>query len=293
MKTVYLALLVGFLMILVPTFVGVSWGWTVLPGIAAGVAVFVVINRKYGKLVEAILQEATQELQAAQGMIARAQAQNNPQAMKVAQKAMEKKSEQAVEKLKGALVHTEWQLGAKTSLNAQIGMVIFSHNIAYVLQGQKGQREAKAKLAEAITYLDRSLVRGWRANLLQGLWHAWLRLAISHYHVSRDFTKVYEVMNQIVAVAKKEGFAWSVYAWFCIQNKDKDRAIEVLADGVKESTDPNLKANLELLRNGKSLKMGEYGGMWWNLGLELPKQMTQRAQTMPHPRSKAGRRGRR
>lgn len=290
MKTVYLALVAGILAMILPTFAGISWGWTILPGIMVGVAVFVVVNRKYGKLVEAILQDATRELQTAQAMVTRAQSQQNAQAMKVAQKTMEKKSAQAVEKLKSALVHTEWQLGAKTSLNAQIGMVIFSHNIAFVLQGQK---DKKAKLAEATTYLEKSLVRGWRANLLQGLWHAWLRLAICHYHVSRDFTKIYDVMDQIVLVAKKEGFAWSIYAWFCMQNKDKDRAMEVLANGVKESTDPHLKANLEALRNGKALKMGEYGGQWWNLGIELPKHLTGRAQSMPHPRTKAGRRGRR
>lgn len=290
MKTIYLALIVGILTIILPTFAGIGWGWTVLPGFAAGIAVFVVINRKYGKIVEGILQEATSELQSAQEMIARAQAQNNPQAMKIAQKTMEVKTEQAVEKLKGALVHTEWQLGAQTSLNAQIGMVIFSHNIAYVLQGQKGSKE---KLAKAIEYLEKSLIKGWRANLLQGLWHAWLRLAISYYHVSRDFTQIYAVMDQITMVAKKEGFAWSIYAWFCVQNKDKDRAIEVLANGVKESTDPHLKGNLEALRNGKSLKMGEYGGQWWNLGLELPKHLTARTQSMPHPRTKAGRHGRR
>ena len=100
MKTVYLALVAGILAMILPTFAGISWGWTILPGIMVGVAVFVVVNRKYGKLVEAILQDATRELQTAQAMVTRAQSQQNAQAMKVAQKTMEKKSAQAVEKLK-------------------------------------------------------------------------------------------------------------------------------------------------------------------------------------------------
>ena len=44
MKTVYLAIIVGFLTIILPTFAGVSWGWTVLPGLALGTLTFVLIN---------------------------------------------------------------------------------------------------------------------------------------------------------------------------------------------------------------------------------------------------------
>jgi hypothetical protein len=286
MKTVYLALLVGILTIILPTFAGVSWGWTVLPGLAAGMITFVMINRKYGKIVEGILQDANRDLQTAQDMMQRAQNNSNARAMKVAQKSMEKKSNQAIEKLKQGLAYTDWQVGSHSSLNAQIGMVIFSHNIFQALQGQKN------KLASAIPYLEESMVKGWRANLLQGLWHAWIRLAVCYYRASKDFDKIDQVMNQIVSVAKKEGFTWSVYSWFCVQNKDLDRAIEILVRGSKESSDPHLKANLEALQNGKSLKMGEYGNQWWGLGLELPKHMSAR-QSMGHPRMRSNRRSRR
>ena len=287
MKTVYLALLVGILTIILPTFMGISWGWTVLPGLAAGIITFVTINRKYGKIVEGILQEANRDLQTAQEMVQRAQNNANARAMKVAQKAMEKKTEQAVEKLKQGLAYTEWQVGSHSSLNAQIGMVIFSHNIFQAMQGQKN------KLASAIPYLEKSMVKGWRATLLQGLWHAWIRLAVCYYRSSKNFDKINPVMDQIVAVAKKEGFVWSVYAWFCVQNKDLDRAVELLVQGAKESTDPHLKANLEALQNGKSLKMGEYGNQWWGLGLEVPKHMNARSQQMGHPRMRSSRRARR
>ena len=287
MKTVYLALLVGVLTIILPTFMGISWGWTVLPGLALGVITFVVINRRYGKIVEGILQEANRELQTAQEMMQRAQSGSNARAMKVAQQAMEKKSDQAIDKLKRGLEYTEWQLGSHSSLNAQIGMVIFSHNIFQNMQGQKN------KLAHAIPYLEASMVKGWRATLLQGLWHAWIRLAVCYYRDSKDFDRINPVMDQIVTVAKKEGFVWSVYAWFCVQNKNLDRAVELLAQGVKESSDPHLKANLEALQNGKTLKMGEYGNQWWGLGLEVPKHMASRNQQMGHPRMRSNRRARR
>ena len=287
MKTVYLALVVGFFTIILPTLVGVSWGWTVLPGLALGTLTFVMINRKYGKIIESILHEANRDLQTAQEMMQRAQNNSNARAMKVAQQAMEKKSDQAIEKLKQGLAYTEWQVGSHSSLNAQIGMVIFSHNIFQALQGQKN------KLANAIPYLEKSMAKGWRATLLQGLWHAWIRLAVCHYRTSKDFDKINPIKEQIVTVAKKEGFTWSVYSWFCVQNKDLDRAVELLARGVKESTDPHLKANLDALQNGKPLKMGEYGNQWWGLGLELPKHMATRGQSMGHPRMRSNRRARR
>lgn len=287
MKTVYLALLITLAIIIIPTFLGISWAWTVLPGLAAGTITFVIINRKYGKIVEGILQAANQEIQAAQMIMQRASQNANPMGQKAAQQAMEKKSALAVEKLKEGFEYSDWQLGSATSLNAQIGMLIFSNNIFLAAQGQKN------KLKEAIPFLEAALVQGWRATLLQGLWHAWLRLAICYFKTSKGMKKVKEIMESIVQVVKKEGFAWSVYAWFLVHNKEIDQAIEVLIRGSKESTDPIVKSNLNALQNGKPFKMTEYGQMWWGLGLELPKHMTAKPQSMGHPRMKGNRYGRR
>jgi hypothetical protein len=287
MKTVYLALLITLATIIIPTFLSISWAWTVLPGLAAGTITFVIINRKYGKIVEGILQAANQEIQAAQMIMQRASQNANPMGQKAAQQAMEKKSALAVEKLKEGFEYSDWQLGSATSLNAQIGMLIFSNNIFLAAQGQKN------KLKEAIPYLEAALVQGWRATLLQGLWPAWLRLAICYFKTSKGMNKVKEIMESIVQVVKKEGFAWSVYAWFLVHNKEIDQAIEVLVRGSKESTDPIVKSNLNALQNGKPLKMTEYGQMWWGLGLELPKHMTAKPQSMGHPRMKGNRYGRR
>jgi hypothetical protein len=287
MKTVYLALMATLISIIFPTFFGVSSAWTILPGLAIGVATFVIINRKYGKLVDAILQEANKEVQSAQAIMQRASQNANPSSQRAAQQAMEKKSAFAVDKLKEGFQYSDWQVGSKTSLNAQIGMLIFSNNIFLAAQGQKN------KLKDAIPYLEASLVRGWRANILRGLWHAWLRLAVCYFKTSKGIESIKEVMETIVLVAKKEGFAWSVYAWFLVQSKKLDQAIEVLARGAKESSDPVLKTNLQALQNGKPLKMAEYGQVWWGLGLELPKHLSSKGQGMGHPRMKGNRYSRR
>ena len=287
MKTVYLALLVTFLTIFIPTFLDVSAVWTVLPGLALGVATYVYINRKYGKLVNAILEEANREVQAAQMIMQRAGQAQNAAAQRAAQQAMEKKSALAVEKLKEGFQYSDWQLGSQTSLSAQIGMLIFSNNIFLAAQGQKN------KLKDAIPYLESSLVTGWRANLLQGLWHAWLRLAVCYFKTNKGIDAIKEVMENIVTVVKKEGLVWSVYAWFLVQNKQTDQAIEVLVRGATSCPDPVLKANLQALQNGKALKMTDYGQVWWGLGLELPKHLTAKQQSMGHPRMKGNRYSRR
>lgn len=287
MRTLYLSLLSGILSIILPLFLDYKLIWTFIPGVLTGVLVFVYLNRKYGKKIEQLLNEANQELQSAQEMAQRANAQANPVAMKAAQQLMEKKTEHAVEILKRGLEYSDWQLGSRASLNAQIGMVIFSNNIFQAAQGQKN------KLGDAIPYLEESLVKGMWANLLKALWHAWLRLAVCHFRVTQDFASVTRVMEQVCSAARTEGFVWSVYGWFYMQKKQRTEAIEVLARGLEESKDPQLKANLEALQNGKSLKMGDYGNLWWSLGLELPKHMMARAQSMGHPRMKTGSRARR
>ena len=260
--------------------------WTVLPGLALGVITFIIVNQ-YGKLVNAILEEANREVQSAQVIMQRASQAKNVAAQRAAQQAMEKKGAIAVEKLKEGFEYSDWQIGSKTSLNAQIGMLIFSNNIFLAAQGQKN------KLKEAIPYLENSMLTGWRANLLQGLWHAWLRLAVCYFKSNKGMEAVTKVMETIVAVVKKEGFVWSVYAWFLLQGKETDQAIEVLVRGSTSSSDPILKSNLQALQNGKSIKMVDYGDAWWGLGLELPKHLTAKQQSMGHPRMKGNRYARR
>ena len=289
MKTLYLSISVLIITFVLPVMFGVGWGWMVFPSIAFGITTFVLVNRHFGKKIEGILTVANRDLQLAQEMVQRAQSNANPQAMKRAQQAMGQKSDAAVEMLKSALQYSEWQAGSHSSINAQIGMVIFSNEIFQAMQNKPN------KLAEAIPYLDASLVKGARANFMQGLWHAWLRLAVCEHRINKDFSRIKEIMETILAVAKKESFAWATYAWFCSHYKERDQAIEVLARGVEASSDSKLKDLLQAVQNNKALKLGEYGNQWWGLGLEMSKQMksAQKGGSMGHPRMRSTRRGRR
>ena len=73
--------------------------------------------------------------------------------------------------------------------------------------------QPKGKLNEVTPYLEKAFVRGPQARLLQGMWPAWLRLAVCYFKEQKT-EQVFEVMRHIETVAPKEGLAWSVHAWF-------------------------------------------------------------------------------
>jgi len=277
MYSLYTSIGSAILSIIILNLLGLSILAAILPGLLLAVICFTILNRRFAKQVEALVQRANGELQSAQNF---AQRTNGG---KQAQLAMEQKTKHAIQILKKGFEFEKWQIGASLNLNAQIGMILFSQNAIQ----QKGQ---KNQLEKAIPYLEKTIVKGTRGKLLQGLWHAWLRLAVCYFKVQKDIDKAIEVMEIVVKVAGKEGFAWSVYGWFYHKTNQLEKAVEVLARGVKESEDPLLKENLSALQNGKKPKMTAYGNHWWSLGLEKPKHLNPNAaQQMGHPRMKANR----
>jgi tetratricopeptide (TPR) repeat protein len=278
MYSIYVASAVTIIISFLFHLLGLSWVWIWMLGVIIAFASFSLINRRFAKQVEGVIQKANMELQSAQNL-----AQRGATGGKVSQIAMDKKTKNAIHILKQGFQYEKWQVGAATSLNAQIGMILFSQNIFQ----QKGQ---KGKLGEAIPYLEATLMKGLRAKLMQSIWHAWLRLAVCYFLVKKDKDRALEVMETVVGVVPKEGLAWSVYAWFYFKTNQNPKAIEVLVRGGKESADPQIKENLNLLQNGKKMKMSAYGNSWWGLGLEKAKHLTgQGQQQMGHPRMKGGR----
>ena len=273
MYSLFVALFTGFVFIFLPPLVGLfGFSWSILPGIGIGVTVFVILNRKFAKKVEALVQKANLEVQAAQNLGQRGSAAKGTKLM------IEKKIEHAVEILKQGFEYEKWQVGASVSLNAQIGMILFSQYI-FTQKGKKG------RVGEAIPYLENSMVSGAPAKLVQGLWHSWVRLAVCYFMIEQNFDKAVDTMEKIVKAASKEGFIWALYAWFYVKTNKNDQAIDILVRGLeKTSSDQKLTELLDALRNGKGLKMGAvYGNHWWSLGLEKPKHLNPNAQ-MGHPR---------
>jgi tetratricopeptide (TPR) repeat protein len=261
MRNIYYSLAVAIIVMFLPTFLGISFVWTFLPGLIAGVATFWFTSKYFSKKIEALMQQAAQEVQGLQPL----QIQASQGRLSIEQYRMiaENKINQAVEHFKSALTFSKWQYGLDISINSQIGMLIYSFQASLPKNGD---------IMKAFEYLEKSLVKGAQAKIFAQLWHSWLRLAICYFKIKQDLKKTEEIMEIVVDNNPKEGFAWNMYAWFFWKAKKQEEALVVLAKGVAQSTDPILKKNWNAVQNNLPMDMTEYGESWYALGLEKPKQ---------------------
>lgn len=292
MYTIYLSLAVAFVVAVLPALFGVSVAWTVLPGLIAGVATFVWVNRRMAKRVEAVTRAADAEINALQQAASRQP--TTPQQVKQMQAAASARIDAAVSILQQGFLFQKWQLGVTTMLNARIGMLLFTR------WAQLGTGSA----TDAVPYLRRSVVRGRKASLLSALWPAWAMLAVCELKGNEDLDAAAKVLEDAVVVARKEGLLWSLYGWILAEAGRIDEAIDVLARAKSAtSDDERVVSNLVALQNKKKMSMKEYGEQWFQFGLEKPKGTASLAQQrlmqqqtpqprMGHPRAK-GRGGRR
>lgn len=268
MYTIFLALGVTLLTILLPLPFGLGPVWTTLPGIILGVLSFVWVNRRVARRVESVVQAADAELAGLQQLAQRP----GPGT----QAAMARRFDNAVELLKRGFIFAKWQVGVTTMLNARIGMLLF---MRWMVLGQGG-------LSEAIPYLERSRIKGKKARLLAAMWPAWAMLAVCYYKGRKDLSAARAVLEDAVGVAGKESVLWGLYAWILWSEDQLDDAIAVLARGKAAlPDDPRITENLTALQNRKPMKMRAYGEQWYQFGLEKPKMAGVQPQ-MPHPRMK-------
>ena len=152
------------------------------------------------------------------------------------------KFDAAIKKLEGGLSLAKWQFLIKKQIYAQLGII-------YYLKRDNDQ---------AKYYLQKGTLRNWVAATM---------LATIHFK-SKDSDKMKKIMEKAIKYSKKEGFLYSLYAYYLTQLNEKNRAIEVLTRGSKKAVlDEKLQANLEALRNGKKIKMQNYGPLWMQLNI--------------------------
>lgn len=281
MYSLYSALVAMLLSILLPSLLGVSALWTVLPSVVVGVVVFLFIRRHFKAKVDALMNEAMKEMGEIQALAQR------PQRGQAVMIAIDKKRARAVELMKATLAFERWQIGLALQVNAQVGMILFS-------QYSFLPKNEKKKLNEVVPYLENTLVTGLVAKLFQGMWYSWVCLVACYVHLNKPIERSIEVLEGAVKVAEKEGFLWAFYGWVLYNAGKKDEALDVLARGVQASPDPILKAQLNAVQNNKAPKLNDYGQTWYGLGIELPKgvaaMMKQQQMGSPHARASRGRR---
>lgn len=161
--------------------------------------------------------------------------------------------DKAIKTLQEGYRFSKWQIYVKSNIDAQIGTMLY----------------LKRDFNEAFDYLQKGFVRHWVAMGMLGIC----------YMKRNKPAKMIETFDKATTANKKEPMLWNLYA-FCLDHVgEKQKAIAAMEKGLqKTKDDPQLKANLELLKEGKKMRMLDYGDIWYQFHLEkqgtLVKQQT-------------------
>lgn len=151
--------------------------------------------------------------------------------------------EKGVRELKGALGYGKWQIYVTGQVNATIGMVYY----------------LKRDFSNAFPYLEKGFFKNWMA---MGM------LAVSYMKRNRR-DKMKDSFEKAVVASPKESLLWALYAYCLADGGDVEKAKEILQRGLKKLPgDEKLQQNLQLLGDGKKMKMKEYGDLWLQFHLE-------------------------
>ena len=153
--------------------------------------------------------------------------------------------EKAIEVMKEGYRFAPKQFLVKGSIDGQIGVVQYL---------RKKHEEAEPLLASASMqhYIAKAML-----GILQ-----WKR---------GEKKKAKETFALALKTGKKESLLYAVYAYVLVEMGERDRAIEVLNQGLGICKgDERLVTNRNLLQNGKALKMKVYGEQWYQFLLERP-----------------------
>ena len=178
--------------------------------------------------------------------------------MDVVQKDLQaNRPEKAIKVLESALVYTPWQFYLKGQIRSQIGMIHF----------------LRRDFSTAFEFLKEGFIRNWPA---MGM------LAVTYMKKSKS-TLMIDTFEKAVAANKKEPMLWNLYAYCLEETGQHSKAVEVMEKGLKKSgANDILKTNLALLREGKKMKMMEWGELWYQFHLEktgnLVKEQTRAVQ---------------
>jgi predicted Zn-dependent protease len=156
------------------------------------------------------------------------------------------KFDQALKKLEEGLPLARWQFLIKKQIYAQMGIIYY----------------LKKNNEKATYYLQKGTLRNFiAASMLATI-----------YFKNKDYNNMKKLFNKAIKYSKKEGFLYSLYANYLTQINEKDKALEILIKGSKKAVlDEKLRSNLDALRNGKKIKMQNYGPLWMQLNIgKLP-----------------------
>lgn len=221
-----------------------GFGESIVPGAIVLIAAYFVLARRTFKQVERVFTQSSQALQA-----------------------MPPRFDLAVQTLQTAYRFSSQQIGVRTQVDAQIGVLYF----------------LQQNFNDALPYLQRSV--GFSH------WMAAAMLAVVHYK-KKNHDDMKQVLDVVTKRGKKQSLAWSLRAYLLSQIGEREEAQRILGEGLKHTgDDARLKDALLALQNGKKIKMRAYREQWYQLHLERPPADYQQ-QAIPMRVSRQARRGR-
>jgi tetratricopeptide (TPR) repeat protein len=151
--------------------------------------------------------------------------------------------EKAIRELQSAFRYGKWQFYVTGQVNSQIGVIYY----------------VKRDFSNAFPYLEKAFVKNWVA---MGM------LAITYMKRNKK-EKMRETFEKAIRWSAKESLLWSLYAYCLNEGGDSGKAKEILSRGLKKLPgDERIMHNLEVLNEGKKMKMRSYGDMWLQFHLE-------------------------
>ncbi len=224
MRNILFSLLAGlvvFAALWAPGLLGV--GESIVPGVLAMTVAYFLLARWVFKKVEVIFTDAAKSLQS-----------------------MPPKFELAVTGMQKAYAWASWQIGVKSQVDAQIGVIYF----------------LQQEFNKALPYLQSAL--GF------GHWMAAAMLAVVHYK-KKDHGEMKRVLEVVTKRAKGQALAWCLRAYLLTQIGEREAAQQVLVTGVKKTKeDAKVKEALLALQNNRKIKMRAFKEQWYQFHLERP-----------------------
>jgi len=153
--------------------------------------------------------------------------------------------DKAIEVMKEGYQFSTRQFLVKGSIDGQIGVVQY-------LRKKNEEAEPLLKSASMQHYIAKAML-----GIIQ-----WKR---------GEKKAAKETFSLALKTGKKESLLYAVYAYVLMEMGERDKAIEVLNQGLGICKgDERLITNRNLLQNGKALKMKVYGEQWYQFLLERP-----------------------
>jgi tetratricopeptide (TPR) repeat protein len=245
MRNIVIALVIGTVCFAALHFSGVlGLGEAIVPGVFVALLAYYGLARKTFKHVERIFTSSASALQS-----------------------MPPKLDLAVKTLETAYAYAPHQIGVRTQVDSQLGVLHFL---------QKDFSKAQAPLERSLGF---------------GHWMGAAMLSVIHYK-RKNHDEMRKVLEIVTKRGKKESLAWALRAYLMCQIGERDAAQTVLVTGLNRlENDQKLKDALLALQNGKKIKMKAYKEQWYQFHLEKPPAQYQQAAIRPKI-GKVARRGR-